>query len=79
MCGNALYVAGGMGNFGAANVNDTVEVFTIDDSTPNCPLTAPAAVQARTGEPSELDPSRLPSVRRLASRSDVGDGAYCVL
>ena len=39
-CGNAAYVSGGMGHFGATNVNDTVEAFTLDGSVPDCPLTA---------------------------------------
>jgi hypothetical protein len=79
VCGNALYASGGMGNFGAANVQDTVEVFTLDDSAPDCPLAAPPDAVARSGEPSVLEPARLPEVRRVAARIGAGAGLFCTI
>jgi hypothetical protein len=74
VCGNAIYAVGGMGNFGAANADDTVEVFTMDGSAPDCPLTAPTMARNRTGGPSVLEPEAPPSARR-----SVGTGIYCSL
>jgi hypothetical protein len=77
-CGNGLFVTGGMAHFGATNVNGTGEVFTLDGSAPDCPLTAPLGVVARTGAPSVLDPARLPEVRRIAARiGPAGAGLFC--
>ena len=79
-CGNAAYVSGGMSHFGATNVNDTVEAFTLDGSAPDCPLTAPPEAVARSGEPSELEPARLPEVRRIAARMGAaGAGLFCTI
>jgi hypothetical protein len=69
VCGNAVYVVAGMGNFGAANVTGTVEVLTMDGSAPSCPLTAAPEVAARRGAPSEVEPAWLPALRRTAARS----------
>ena len=79
-CGNGLFVTGGMSHFGATNVNDTGETFTLDGSPASCPLAVPPEGVQAAGPPSELDPSRLPWVRRAAGDvSARGAGWYCAL
>ena len=80
VCGNALYVTGGMGNFGAANVKDTVEAFTLDGSAP----TARSPHRPRRSPPGRraerAGAGRLPEVRRVAARiGAAGAGLFCTI
>ena len=68
-CGNGLFVTGGMAHFGATNVNDTGEAFTLDGSP------RPARSPSR---PRACWPAASPaSSTRAACRGSAGPSETC--